>query len=418
MSIPNHDLPVGHLSCCQICGSSKLDLVIDLGHQAPCDSLLRPHQLKEEEKTYPLRFLRCLDCGLAQIDYVVAPDVLFYPEYPYRSGITPTLVKNLMGTGQKIVDRFQLKEGSLAIDIGSNDGTLLKGFQSKGMKVLGIEATNIAKIAREGGVDTIQSFFSEKLANEIVRDRGQAAVITAANVFAHIPNLGEVLRGVKTLLKEGGVFVTESHYLLDLLETAQYDSIYHEHLKYYSLKPIMQLMQYYGFQVIDAERIPNYGGSIRVYAAKGGQHQVSANLKELLNLEDRAGLYGKDAYDRFTQKVVNSKLELQSLLLRLKSEKKRVVGIGCPGRSSTLLNYCHVDTDLMPYIAEQSTCLKLGMFLPGMHIPIVDEKRMFEENPEYAVMLSWHYAEPIVAKLREKGLKSKIILPLPEVKVI
>jgi hypothetical protein len=418
MKRPNHDLEPGHVYHCQICESRNLIPIIDLGHQAPCDSLLSLAQLNEAESTYPLRLVRCTDCGLVQIDYVVPPTVLFHPEYPYRSGITPTLVKNLQATATTIVDRFGLKADELAMDIGSNDGTLLKGFKSRGLRVLGVEATNVANLAIADGVDTIQAFFSEELARRIRAEQGAAAAITATNMFAHIPNLGDLLRGVEHLLDPGGVFVTESHYLLDLIETRQYDSIYHEHLKYYTLRALIRLFEYYEFTVVDAERIPNYGGSIRVYAVKGQGHMPEQRLNDLLAAETAAGLHEQQLYDSFAGDVSRCRGELLSLLLQLARDGTPAPGIGCPGRSSTLLNYCSVDTTLMPYIAEQATSLKLGLFLPGKHIPIVDEVRLFEEQPEYAVMLSWHYADPIIRGLRQKGLKSKIIVPLPEVRVV
>lgn len=417
-SMPNHDLPIGSIDWCQVCNARELDLVLDLGHQPPCDSLLTTAQMSEPELIYPLRFLRCRHCGLVQIDHVVKPDVLFHPHYPYRSGITATLARNLQSTATTIIDTYGIKPGSLAMDIGSNDGTLLKGFKSRGMRVLGVEATNIAQIAIADGVDTVQSFFSDNLARSIVQSHGQAAAITATNMFAHVSNLGDLLRGVTRLLSEGGVFVTESHYLPDLLETAQYDSIYHEHLKFYSLRPLIQLMGYYGFTVTDAEKIPNYGGSIRVYSVKGRDLPTSARLNALLAEEDRAGIYSDSPYAAFAEKVRQSKLTLQRLLVELRQKGTPAPGIGCPGRSSTLLNYSNIDPDLMPYIAEQSTSLKLGLFLPGKHIPIVDEQRLFDEQPEFAVMLSWHYAEPIIRGLRAKGLKSKIIVPLPTVRVV
>jgi hypothetical protein len=416
-SIPPHDLPHGHLERCQICGGGELAAVLDLGHQPPCDSLLTAAQLNVAEPTYPLRLLQCRDCGLAQIDYAVPPEILFHPDYPYRSGITATLVRNLQGTAATIVDTYRLPQGALCIDIGSNDGTLLKGFRAKGMRPLGIEATNIAALANAEGIETIQAFFSEKLARAIVGSHGQAKAITATNMFAHVPNLGDLLRGVSALLAEGGVFVTESHYLPDLIETAQYDSIYHEHLKYYALKPLIRLFSYYGFAVIDAEKIPNYGGSIRVYAIKGSGER-SARLAALLAAEEAAGVYGADAFAGFAELVRRSKLDLQKFLLERALAGSPAPGIGCPGRSSTLLNYCNIDRDLMPYIAEQSSSLKLGLFLPGKHIPIVDEVRLFAEQPDYAVMLSWHYAAPIIRNMRQKGLRSKIAVPLPHFHIV
>lgn len=414
----NHDLPLGHMSGCQLCGAGDLELVLDLGHHPPCDSLLRPDQLLEAEKTYPLRFVRCVRCGLAQIDYVVAPEVLFHPNYPYRSGITATLAKHLESTAASVIEKFGLGPGSLVIDIGSNDGTALQAFKVRGMRVLGIEPTNVAKIAIENGIPTAQEFFSETLGRQIRKEQGQAAAVIATNMFAHVQKLGELIRGVKHLLGDEGAFVTESHYLLDLIRTVQYDSIYHEHLKYYSVRPLKALLESYDFTLVDVERIPSYGGSIRAFAMKGARHRVADRVGQLLQEEERAGIYDAHAYAAFRERVVRSKVDLQALLLEIKRQGKRAVGIGCPGRSSTLLNYCSVDPELMPYIAEQANCLKVGLFLPGKHIPIVDEKIMFDEGPEYGVMLSWHYAGPIMATLRRKGFGGKFILPLPEVRVV
>jgi hypothetical protein len=413
----SHDLYPGHIDGCQICGSIELVPILSLGHHAPCDSLLWPEQLHQAERTYPLDLVRCPNCGLVQIDYVVAPEELFFPEYPYRSGITSTLVGNLRSTGPTIMRRYDIGDG-LAIDIGSNDGTLLSGFKDAGMRVLGVEPTNIANIANENGIETIQEFFSEDLAKEIVAKCGAARIVTAANMFAHVAKLGSLIRGVEALLDRGGLFVTESHYLMDLIDTVQYDSIYHEHLKYYSVRSIVRLFDYYDFTVVDVDRISNYGGSIRVYAMKGKGHPISEAVGKLLAEEARRGLHDGPIYDRFVSQVRQSKIDLQKLLVEARAEGRSVVGVGSPGRAATLLSYCNIDPDLMSYIAEQATSLKLGLFMPGSHIPIADEALMFIEQPDYAVMLSWHYWEPIVAKLRAKGLKSRIVLPLPAVRVL
>jgi len=416
--LPKHDLSEGHVDTCQICDSEKLELILNFGHHAPCDSLLWPNGLREMERTYPLNLVRCTDCGLVQIDYAVAPEELFFADYPYRSGITSTLVDNLRSTGPTIIQRFNMEKDGLAIDIGSNDGTLLSGFKDAGMIALGIEPTNIAKIANENGIETIQEFFSETVAKQIVSERGNAQIVTAANMFAHVSKLGGLIRGVEALLDTGGLFVTESHYLMDLIDTVQYDSIYHEHLKYYSLRSIVRLFSFYDFTVVDVDRISNYGGSIRVYAMKGRGHATKQSVVDLLAEEDSRGLHEKPIYDEFVNRVKQSKIHLQQLVADAQIAGKKIVGIGSPGRAATLLNYCGIDTDSLSYIAEQSSSLKLGLFMPGVHTPIIDEKFMLEEQPEYALILSWHYWEPIVKKLRKKGLKSKIIIPLPDVKVL
>lgn len=412
------DLAVGSIDRCQICASVDLQHVLDLGFSAPCDSLLTERQLREPEVTYPLNMWRCRSCGLVQIDHVVDPRRLFHPDYPYRSGITETLRRNLHGTSARVADKIGVPAGSFVVDIGSNDGTVLQGFKNVGMNVLGVEPTHIADIAVANGIPTVNRFFDLTVAEEIRSAHGPAAIVTAANVFAHVNQLSQLLTGVHTLLGDRGVFVTESHYMVDILETLQYDSIYHEHLKFYLLKPLQRLFADHGFTVEDAERIPNYGGSIRVYARKGSNGPVSSSVRELLAVEDKLGCYEDETYVRFRERAERSRRALRSLIVKLNDEGKRVVGIGCPGRAVTLLSYCGITSDLLPYIAEQSTSLKLGLYTPGTHIPVVDEARMFDEQPDYGLILTWHYAGPIIKQLRARGLRSRVIVPLPDVTIV
>lgn len=418
MKKPIHDFAPGHLDLCQICNSRDLELVLDLGHQPPCDSLLTKEQLNEPEATYPLRLVRCRSCGLVQIDHVVDGSTVYHREYPYRSGITKELTDHLHRLSIDLVKRCRTPADSLVVDIGSNDGTLLKGFKKQGMRVLGVEPTNIARFAVADGVDTIQGFFDENMAEEIVRQHGKAKLITATNMYAHMASLGTVTRGIQKLLDDDGIFVIENHYLLNIIEQLQYDSIYHEHLRSYSLKPLVQLFGYYDLHVLDAYRVASYGGSVRVLVVKGNSRPASASVSNLIAEENQAGLYDSEMYAAFRRKVLATKRDLYRLALEAERKGERFVGNSCPGRSSTLLNYVGFDRELMPYIAEQPTSLKLNLFLPGKHIPIVNNAILFEEQPDYVVMLAWHYWQPISADLRRRGLKSKLVIPLPELRVI
>jgi len=411
-------LAIGNIDSCQICRSHDIQHIVDMGFSAPCDSLLTSEQLKEPETVYPLNLIRCRKCGLVQIDHAVDPKKLFHYAYPYRSGITATLRNNLHGISRHVSEKLQLAEQSLVVDIGSNDGTILEGFRNIGMRVLGVEPTQIAQIAIENGIDTINEFFSSHIASTVVREHGKASVVTAANVFAHVNDLSELTQGVSDLLVDDGMFVTESHYMLDILETLQYDSVYHEHLRFYLLKPLQLFFGDNGFTLVDVERIPNYGGSIRVYAKKGLGHPVAESVGALIRQEEKTGAYDKETYDLFADKIRASRRAIRSLVVNLTDKGEKVVGIGCPGRAITLLSYCGLSSDLLPYIAEQSTSLKLGLYTPGSHIPVVDEKCMFEEQPAYGLILSWHYADPIIKTLRGKGLRSRIIVPLPEVRIV
>jgi 2-polyprenyl-3-methyl-5-hydroxy-6-metoxy-1,4-benzoquinol methylase len=411
-------VPLGKLSACQICGGKSLVDIVNLDHQPPCDVLLNAKEIQEEEIHYPINVVRCTTCGLVQLDFVPPPQVVFHKKYPYRTGITQMLVENFKQLAAETIDRLQLKPGSLIIDIGSNDGTALKAFQNKGMRVLGIEPTDVYRLALKDGVPTINAFFTKEIAQQIVKKHGNASLVIATNVFAHINNLFSFVEGVSTLLKTGGTFISESQYLLDTIEKVQYDTMYHEHLRFYSLKPLVLLFKKYGFTLTDAERIASSGGSIRISATKGTTMKASPRVASLIRAEEKAGLYKPATYVTFKKRVEESRLKLVRFLSDARLKGKTVAGVGSPGRSSPILNYCHIDTLLVPYLAEQSTSLKLGLHSPGTHIPIVDEKKLFEDQPDYALLFSWHIADTLIPKLKKRGLKSKFVIPLPEVKII
>jgi C-methyltransferase C-terminal domain/Putative zinc binding domain/Methyltransferase domain len=418
-SIPNHDVAPGPLVRCQISGSSDLDLIIDLDCQPLCDSLLTREQLSQPETYYPLRLFLCPESGLAQLDYVVDGSVVYHPGYPYRSGITRELEVYQRAFADGIVRELAVPRGSLCVDIGSNDGTLLTGFKLQGMRALGVEPTDIADIAREeNGIETLQSFFTESLARDIVKDYGSAKVITATNVFAHMASLGEVVRGICALLDDDGVFITESHYLLDVVEKGQFDTVYHEHIRTYSLKSLVALFSYYGMEVFDVRRADRYGGNIRAYVARKGTRPIAPAVPTLLALEVERGLFDPKTYVRFRSRVQKSRDLLMTLAYQAHQSGLAFVGNSCPGRCSTLLNYYGVTRDLMPHIAEQPTSLKLGLYLPGKHIPVVDNRILIDEQPDYVVLLAWHYAVPIAEQLRARGLKSKLVVPLPEMQIM
>ncbi len=417
-TMPQHDFAPGHLDRCQVCGSHDLKRVLDLGHQPLCDSLLPSAMLNSPEPTFPLRFLVCRSCTLGQIDHVVDGSTVYHPHYPYRSGITKELSDHLAGLSADLVKLAGLKPDDLVVDIGSNDGTLLGRFKEHGMRVQGIEPTNIAKLALAAGVDTEQAFFDDAVAARIAAQRGQARLVTATNMFAHMAALGATIRGVQKLLAQDGLFVIENHYLLDILSTLQYDSIYHEHLRSYSIRSLMVLFGFYGMSVVDAHRVASYGGSIRVVISPKRDLPISARGQALLDEEKSAGLDGDAVYDKFAARVRSARMGLLRFALDCQEKGKSFVGNSCPGRCSTLLNYTGIDISLMPYIAEQPTSLKLGLHLPGKHIPVVDNEILARTQPDYVLLLAWHYAKPIARYLRDRGVKSKLVMPLPEVAVL
>ena len=413
------DLKPGVIKECQICRSKKIYEILNLGHSGLCDSLLKKEDLNKHEKSYPLKLFKCRKCHLLQINYVVNNEEVFHLEYPYKSGITKTLKDLLHSTSKYSVDNFKFSKKPLAIDIGSNDGTLLEGFKNHGFNVLGIEPTNIAKLANKKGIKTIQKFFDYKTAQFIKKRYHKAEVITGTNIFAHINKLDSLMKGVKNLLNpENGIFVTESHYAVNILDEMQFDSVYHEHLRFYLLKPLIFLLNKYNFNVIDASRIPNYAGSIRVTATLNKKIKPNKNIKQILDMEEKEGFYSEKKYKQYAKKVIKVRKDLNEMLWKLKLNKKKIVGVGCPGRSITLLSYCNISNQLIDYIAEQNSSLKLNMFTPSTHIEIIDEKHMIKKQPDYALILSWHYGKNVMKNLRNKGFKGKFIMPLPKPRII
>lgn len=401
----DHDASPGTLQHCQICGSENLRLVIDLGHQPPCDSLLTKEQLNEPEITYPLRLNQCEECSLTQLDYVVPATKVYPADYPYRAGISWPIVAAHKEMAAQIIQRF---EKGFCVDIGSNDGTLLAQFKAKGCSVLGVEPTNVGHFAIQAGVPTIQSFFCETVALNIVKEYSKAHIVTLTNVFAHMGDLGEVMRGISALLAKDGFLIIENHYLLDILERNQFDSIYHEHIRTYTLKSLICLFRQYDMEIFDVERVPRYGGNIRVYVAWKGRRTIQPQVSALLALEEKSGTYSTKIWSDFHTRIIRERDLFMEFICG-----RQVVGCSAPGRASTLLNFYGIDTNQIPWTGEVKGSLKIGKYLPGCHIPVVSNERIVKEQPEHLVLLAWHYGEQIRQRLKEEGVKSKLITPLP-----
>lgn len=414
----HHFVKEGHQTSCQVCNSKKIHLILDLGHQPLSDTLLTESALNQPEKTYPLRMMWCQECTLVQLDFCVPGSEVYHPDYPFRSGITKEVAEYQKNISQSLIKKYNLTSKDLVVDIGCNDGTLLKGFRDMGIRVLGVEPTNIARISKAQGIETIQAFFDIKLAKEIKLKYGAAALVITTNTFAHMQTLGEFISGAHILLKEDGVFINETHYLLDVIQSGQFDTFYHEHLRTYSLKAYIKLFKPYDFTVTDVERGDRYGGNIRVYATKGKGRRVNPLVNKLLKLEAEFGFDKLSTYEKFAMAVKKARFEFMDFLIKAKKKGKIVVGDSCPARASTLLNYYGVDKELIAYITEQPTSLKLNMYLPGKHLPIVNNERLIKEQPDCVVILAWHLAKPIMKRLKERGLKSDFIIPLPSFRVV
>ncbi|MEK6958082.1 MAG: class I SAM-dependent methyltransferase [archaeon] len=404
-------------SSCRLCKSRDLHKFLELGPQPLAGKFLTSEQLAEKEDYFPLGVFFCKNCALVQVLDVVPKDKLF-SQYFYapHSVLSP----HFTGYAKEITAEFGLNGKSLLVEIGSNIGMMLKPLKELcGVKAIGVEpAENIAKMANEMGLETINDFFTEKVASGIVEKLGKADMVVANNVFAHIDDLDEILRGIKVLLKEDGVFIFENHYLLDTVENLQYDDVYHEHLCYYSLHPLIPYLGKYGLRVFDAKRIKTHGGSIRVYCGNS-KRKVKPAVQELLKEEKKHGLDKLETYMEFGNKVEKRRKELTKLLHSLKSGDKTIVGYGAPARGNTLLNYCKIGTGILDYIVDDSP-LRQNKFTPGTHIPIIPVDRFRKENPDYALLLAYGgYTETILKKegdfIKNGG---KFIVPLPEVKII
>lgn len=409
---------LGRVTDCQACGNATLETILDLGHHPITQAYLTRETLAVPEATYPLMMIRCGACGLCQLSYVVDPKIVFPPDYPYQTGMTKMLIDNFRGLTSLLTDRYKLTANDLAVDIGSNDGTLLQGFKDRGVRVLGIEPTDVARLANERGIPTVQNFFNETVARRIAVEHGAAKVITATNVFAHTNNLYDELRGIGALLAPDGVFISESQYLLDIVQKLEVDTIYHEHLRFYALRPMLELFRRAGMCVVDAERIPAAGGSIRVFAMVGKQSS-SPRVAEILAAETASGLDDGSGVRAFAFKARDAKRRLLALLAKCAEDPKtRILGVGSPARANSLLNFVGIDGDLVDYLVERAGSPKIGLYTPGTHLKVEDEARLFAEQPEYALILSWHIADELVAKLKQLGFRGRCIIPLPEPRII
>jgi hypothetical protein len=401
---------------CQVCGSADLESVIFLGYLPPVTAMPPIGSPLSEQPAYPAQVLRCPRCDLVQSGIIVDRRVLFPPDYPYFSGTTRALRDNFADLYREVTSRYALEQADLVVDIGSNDGTLLANFRDGGFRVFGIEPTNTASVARERGIPTDIAFFDRAAASRVVKSHGKARVVTATNVFAHMEDPAGVVKNVLTMLHDDGLFISETGYWTALVETLQYDAVYHEHLRYYTLSSLKYLMESRGLQIVRAKRIAAHGGSIRMYACRAGVRPVDDSVERTLEQERRSLTAAN--LERFRNGVVQSKLALMALLKEVRAAGHKVYGVGAPSRASTLLNYVGLNESLLDCVLEIAGSTKIGRYFPGTVIPVLDEKKLFEDPPHYALLFSWHIADELIPKLKQRGYRGKFIVPLPEPRVI
>ena len=395
---------------CQISNSKKLKSIIFLGYLPPVNTLRKLNEVLVEEKSFPAELLYCPKSKLVQLGLVVDKKILFPFEYPYTSSTTKVLRDNFKELYKETTEKFNLNKNDMIIDIGSNDGNLLINFKKK-YKILGITPERIGKLAIKKGIPTIIDYYNEKVVNNVLKKFGKAKIITATNVFAHIENINKIIKLILKSLKNDGIFITESHYLLPLIKDVQYDTIYHEHLRYYSLGSLNFLFKKHGLEIIHVKEIPTHGGSIRVYASRKGNFKVDPSVRKQLILEKK--FLNWKQFIQFRNNTVNSKLKLYKILNLIKSKNKSIYGIGAPSRASTLINYVGINENIIDCVLEIKGSYKINHYIPGTKIPILDEKKLFKDKPDYVILFSWHIANELKKNLKKKGYKGKFIIPLP-----
>ncbi len=404
---------------CRTCGNGNLKKILSFGKTPLANNLLSVNELDKPEEVYPLEVLYCNQCSLCQLSYVVPPEKMFQ-HYLYVTSTTETFKKHFQEMAESLTKELKLKPSSLVVDIGSNDGLLLKRFQGLGMRAVGVEpAENIVHIAREQGVDTVHDFFHERVVEDIIRLKGKADLVTANNVFAHVADIKTFSQNVKKLLNDKGVFVIEVQYLLDTLKNLTFDNIYHEHLSYFSLLSLHEFFKRQEMEIFRAEHVASHGGSLRVFVQKmRGVFPVDASVQDTLNEERQFGLEKGETYERFAEKVYNIRNKLQEFFRKAQEEGKIIAGYGAPAKATTLLAFCGITHKHMSYVVEDNP-LKQGMIIPSARIPIVSGEMLEKQPPKYLMVLAWNFADEILKKnekYREKGVQ--FVVPLPQPKII
>ncbi len=405
---------------CRLCDSRRLTPVLSLTSTPLANQFVPANLVGTPQERYPLDLYLCQHCGHLQLLDVVDPELVFR-NYPYVSSTSPVFVEHFRHYAEVMARYADLRAGALVVDVGSNDGTLLRFFRAAGMRVLGVDpAIDIARRATEAGIETLPEFFTPQVASAIRVRFGAASLVTANNVFAHADDLHGIAEAVVALLAPDGLFVFEVSYLLDVVQNTLFDTIYHEHLSYHTAGPLVRFFDRHGLELIDAQRVPTHGGSLRgIVAKKGMRGGRQATLDGLLEVEAAAGLRSAAPYNDLADRIGQLKSELTSLLRRLKGEGKKFAGYGAPAKATTLMFQFELGREVLDYLVDDSP-FKQGLFSPGYHIPIVPSALLYEDQhrPDYVLILAWNFAEPIMQKhQRFAQIGGHFVVPLPALEV-
>jgi hypothetical protein len=400
---------------CRACGGRNLHLVLDLGRTALANRFISADQLTEPEPTFPLRLVLCGGCGLVQIDETVPPRTLFQ-NYVYVTGTSDLAVRHAAALARRLTERYELTPDDLVLEAASNDGTVLKAFAKQGVRTLGVEpAVNIMARALHDGIDTIGAYFGESTGRYCRERSGPARLFLARHVLAHVPDLHGFLRGAAAALADDGVAVVEAPYLLPFFQNVEYDTVYHEHLCYFSVGVLQRLAAMCGLHLIDVEEVAIHGGSILVTMQRqGGPHPVSRAVGRFLERETEVGLDQPEPWAAFARQVAVSREQLLAELDRLQRQGKRVAGYGAAAKGMQLLAYCGIGPERLPYVVDRNP-LKQGLFTPGHHIPVFGPERLLADRPDVVLILAWNFAAEVIeqqAEYRRRG--GRFLVPLPE----
>tara|TARA_Y100000310_G_scaffold329714_1_gene400073 strand:+ start:169 stop:1413 length:1245 start_codon:yes stop_codon:yes gene_type:complete len=405
---------------CRLCDGKDMFNFLDLGFHPPSDQFKKKKEIDFPTLYYPLKVYSCKSCGFKQLNYIVRPEILYQQNYPYESSLTKTGKEHWREFADSIVKNYNLTKNDLAVDIGSNTGVLLGAFKNNKLKIVGVDpAANICKIANRRDIPTINSFFNRSAVKRILKKYGKVKIITATNVFAHVNNLKLFLKNIKKLInKKEGVFVIEVPYFLNLVKNLEYDTIYHEHLSYITVIPLIKFLKKFNLEIIDIQEKDIHGGSIRIFISEIGNYKKKKSVNKICKTEIKAGLNSKKVLLNFKKKVTKNRLDLTSLLIKLKKANKKIVALSAPAKGMTLLNYAKLDSDFLDYATEKSK-IKQNLLTPGVNIPVYSDQKILKTKPDYALLLAWNFSKEII-KNNARYLKTggKFIIPIPKVKII